>query len=70
MWSNQTMDTIGTRLRDHRTRRQLSIYQLGKAASVGPHQIHKYEREIHEPTAAVLRRLADALDLTIDELVP
>jgi transcriptional regulator with XRE-family HTH domain len=63
-------DSIGTRLRAHRTARQLSLSQLARRSGVGLHQIHKYEREDHEPTVRVLKRLAEALDTDLDALVP
>lgn len=71
MWSNETMyDSIGSRLRARRTARQLSLRELSVQSGVGLHQIHKYEREDHEPTVRVLKRLATALDVKLDELVP
>ncbi len=70
LWSNRTMDTIGSRLRARRDQRRLTLRQLSVASDVTIPQIHKYERGIHEPTAPVLRRLADALEVSIDELVP
>lgn len=72
MWSTGTMqyDSIGTRLRAHREGRQLTLRQLSSLSGVTLHQIHKYEVEKHEPTVPVLKRLADALDVRLDELVP
>lgn len=63
-------DSIGARIRARRNERQLTLKQLSQRSNVTLHQIHKYEQEIHEPTVPVLRRLADALDITLDELVP
>lgn len=71
MWSTCTMqDSIGSRLRACRNRRRLSLKQLAIESGVTLHQIHKYETERHEPTVPVLRRLADALEVSLDELVP
>lgn len=71
MWSTCTMaDSIGSRIRVRRDLAGLSLRQLSERSAVTLTQIHKYERGVHEPTVPVLKRLAEALEVPLDELVP
>ena len=52
-----------------RKARGLTQEGLGKMASLTKLQIHRYERGSSQPTMDALKRLAVALNISIDELV-
>lgn len=58
---------IGKLLRSTRQERGLSIESVAKAAGIGAGTISQYERGLGNPTIQTLRRLGDALDLSLAE---
>lgn len=56
---------LGTRLKQLRIRRGLSMAQLGEIIEVTPQQISRYESGQHRITAPALFRLARGLDMPI-----
>jgi transcriptional regulator with XRE-family HTH domain len=57
------------RLRALREARGMSQGELGKHLNTSRQAIHAYESGISQPTLALAIRLADALDVSLDELV-
>lgn len=63
------MTPNGTALRALRQVRSLSLRDLAQLAQTTASQISRIERgEIGEPSEELLRRLADALDVTVDDI--
>lgn len=67
--SNQSLERFAQRLRLARQRRQLSQAELGELAQINVNQISRYERATVAPTADILFRLAEALQVTVGELM-
>jgi len=64
------MTTFGQHLRQHRHHRGLSIAQLARAAELTESTIYRLEAESRtQPRADTLQAIADALDITTDELL-
>lgn len=62
--------TIGSRLRAARIKANLTLAALSKASSVGIGTISEIECHTSRvPTVRTLRKLAKALDITINDLV-
>lgn len=61
---------VGRLIREHRERAGVSQAELSRRSSVNVNQLNKYERGHHEPTLPVLRRIAAALAVPVDHLVP
>jgi transcriptional regulator with XRE-family HTH domain len=59
----------GDRLFSVREKRELSRDELGRLSGVAGNQIYRYEKQIKEPTAAIIVRLAQALSVTTDYLL-
>lgn len=59
----------GDRIRDLRVSRGLSQDQLAELATLNRVTVAKYEAGRIEPGAQALARLADALDVSVDELL-
>jgi transcriptional regulator with XRE-family HTH domain len=60
---------LATAVRAARTRREFSVVDLAAASGVSRAMISKVERGTAQPTAALLARIATALDLTLSELI-
>jgi transcriptional regulator with XRE-family HTH domain len=60
---------FGERLRQLRKAKGLTQKQLGEAAGMGERAVQKYEAGTDIPIMDNLARLADVLDLSLDELV-
>jgi len=56
---------LGTRLKQLRIRRKLSMAQVGEVLEVNPQQISRYESGQHRMTASALFRLARGLDMPL-----
>ena len=56
---------LGTHLRQLRTRKGLSMAQMGEIIDVTPQQISRYESGQHRLTASALYRLARGLDMPL-----
>jgi len=57
------------RLKEERTRKKLSQNELANTIGVHVTNISRYERGENRPTTDVLKKLADALDVTTDYLM-
>ena len=57
------------RLREWRERRLLTQRELAERVGMSTGQINRIERGIHEPRFSTIRKLAEALEVTTDELV-
>jgi transcriptional regulator with XRE-family HTH domain len=61
--------TLGTRIRRARERARLSLRNLEAITGISRAMLHRLELdELDNPSAATLRRLADALELDSDDL--
>lgn len=63
------MPSIGPQLRDERQRRNLTIEALAARSGVSRAMISRVERGEAQPTTPILGKLAEALDLSISQLV-
>lgn len=63
------MTDLGKRILDLRKKKNLSQTDLAKAADVSYAQIGRYETKNTQPPAEVLKKIADALDTTVDYLI-
>lgn len=61
--------TFGDNLKKIRSEKGLTQEELGKKINVHPNHISRYERGETSPSAETLIAFADALEVTIDELV-
>ena len=57
------------KLREIRTKKNISQKELASTLNVNSNNISRYETGEREPNLKTLRKLAKALDCTIDELV-
>jgi transcriptional regulator with XRE-family HTH domain len=64
------MTHTGTLIREHRERSGLAQAELARRAGVNVNQLNKYERQFHSPSLPVLERIARALEVRLDQLVP
>lgn len=64
----QIDELIAKRLRALRKARQMTLTQMAALSGVSASMLSLIERQETSPTAVVLARLADALDLTLPEL--
>lgn len=62
--------SFGRRLRALREERNMTQAQLGEAAGMGYQEVSRIERGEREPTWGIIRKLADALDVTPDSFLP
>ncbi len=56
------------RLRDVRRQKKLTQMELARMCDLGINQINKYENGANEPTLTILKRIAQALGISIDFL--
>lgn len=61
--------TLGRRVREHRTQRGMTLEQLASAVDRAPSQLSAIENGKREPRLPLLRALAAALGVTVDELL-
>jgi transcriptional regulator with XRE-family HTH domain len=61
---------VGSQLRQARTLRQMSQRDLSRGAFLRKESVSKYENGIHPPTVRSLHRMAQALGLPADCLLP
>ena len=62
-------DPLPDRIRQARDARQLTQVQLAERAGLPPATISHFETGIRTPGTSTLRRLADALEVTVDYLL-
>lgn len=65
----ETLATVGPRLRAVRERRQATLAQLSQASGVSVSTLSRLESGGRKPTLEVLLRLARAHDMPVDELL-
>jgi transcriptional regulator with XRE-family HTH domain len=63
------MTDLGKRILELRKKKNLSQTDLATAVGVSYAQIGRYETKSTQPPAEVLKKIADALDTTVDFLV-
>lgn len=63
------METLGARIRRLRRAKKWSQDELGAKTGVRGQSIYRYEKGRQMPGAEALIRIADALEVSIDELV-
>ena len=62
-------NTLGSRITDLRKAKEWSQSDLAAKVGISYAQIGRYETKGSQPSATVLKKIADALDTTIDFLV-
>ncbi|HEY5854551.1 MAG TPA: helix-turn-helix transcriptional regulator [Aldersonia sp.] len=67
--SNGSLGALGAYLREQRELAQLSLRELSKLTHVSNAYLSQIERGLHEPSLRVLRALATALSIPMEELV-
>lgn len=63
------MKTIGQSIKEVRKSRKLKQYQLADLIGVKHQSISEYERDIVTPSLMSAISIADALDVSLDELI-
>jgi transcriptional regulator with XRE-family HTH domain len=58
-----------TNIKELRKAKGLSIYSLAKTTGVTRSYLGKIEKETHEPSFSILKRIAKALETTVLELI-
>ena len=62
--------SVGSRIREERTKSGLSLQQLADAAGLSKTYLLRLESDPHaNPSLAILRDIADALDITVADLL-
>lgn len=61
--------SFGKNLKDIRVEKNVSQEDLAKKISVHANHISRYERDLSSPSIEVVQRIAEALEISIDELV-
>jgi len=67
--SSSSLGALGAYLREQRELAQLSLRELSRLTHVSNAYLSQIERGLHEPSLRVLRALASALDIPVEELV-
>jgi transcriptional regulator with XRE-family HTH domain len=62
-------DRFGAYIRNQRQLAQLTLRQLADLASISNPYLSQIERGLHQPSVAVIRSIADALNLSADVLL-
>jgi transcriptional regulator with XRE-family HTH domain len=63
------MDVLGQRIIELRKKKNLSQTDLAKIVGLSYAQIGRYETKGSQPPAEALKKIADALDTTVDYLI-
>lgn len=63
------MENFGYRLQTVRQSRNLTHEQLSELSGVGAESIKRFERRGLRPSLTIVKRLAGALGVTVDELI-
>ena len=58
----------GAKIRRLRTYAGMTLKDLGEAVGVAEQQIHYYEKELKNPSVITLKRLADELGVSVNDL--
>jgi transcriptional regulator with XRE-family HTH domain len=62
-------DAFGRHLRTQRQLAQLSLRQLAEMTRVSNPYLSQIERGLHQPSIAIVRALAEALDLSVEQML-
>lgn len=65
-----TGDTLGARVRSARHRAELTQESLAEAAKIAVRTVRAIEGDRMVPTVPIAARIAQAVDVDLDELVP
>lgn len=63
------MTSFGDNLKRIRTEKNVSQGELAELISMHPTHISRYERKLTSPTVEVVKKIADALKVSADELI-
>jgi transcriptional regulator with XRE-family HTH domain len=66
---NEPWDTFGAYLRSQRQLAQLSLRQLAELTQVSNPYLSQIERGLHQPSIGVIKSLAQALNLSVGDLL-
>lgn len=69
MIQEELLEHIGQRIRLYRTRQKITITQLGEMVHLSPSNISKYENAKLSIDVCTLFRIAEALGITINQLI-
>jgi transcriptional regulator with XRE-family HTH domain len=69
MPGNEPWDTFGGYLRNQRQLAQLSLRQLAEMTKVSNPYLSQIERGLHQPSISVIKSLAEALNLSVGDLL-
>jgi len=61
--------TLGEKVKYERQKQSLSQQQLADSADIHQKNISKYEKDLVTPSATILKKIADALNVTTDYLL-
>ena len=61
--------TLGQRIKSHREKMGLTQRQLAKVVDVSYPTLCRYENDVHQPSIAMIKKLAKALKTTGDNLL-
>ena len=67
--SSPSWDGFGTYLRGQRELAKLTLRQLASLTDVSNAYLSQIERGLHRPSLAVLKSIADALDMSVEALL-
>ncbi len=67
--SGQPWDAFGAYLRSQRQLAQLSLRQLAELTRISNPYLSQIERGLHQPSIGVIKSLAEALNLSVSELL-
>ena len=67
--SDQAWDAFGAYLRSQRQLAQLSLRQLAELTRISNPYLSQIERGLHQPSIGVIKSLAEALNLSVSELL-
>lgn len=63
------LDSVGEFIRDRRQRSRLSLRELASRSKVSNAYLSQVERGLHQPSVRVLRAIADALELSSEQMM-
>ncbi len=66
---DQAWDAFGAYLRSQRQLAQLSLRQLAELTRISNPYLSQIERGLHQPSIGVIKALAEALNLSVSELL-
>jgi transcriptional regulator with XRE-family HTH domain len=67
--SDQAWDAFGAYLRSQRQLAQLSLRQLAELTQISNPYLSQIERGLHQPSIGIIKSLAEALNLSVSELL-